>query len=218
MSKSNKYGYVGVDVPEQSFGNNKGIFNPAEINELVADNKWTSFGQLELIETQTVSSATSLIFNNIKEDVYNVHFLTINDMQFSISGENLAMRLSTDNGSTFITSGYQYGQQYGQSSSGFGELKYTSRAYWDNFSSNITGTNSKAGMYIYLYNLGDSTKYSFYTSQSTATVQTSIEYQMRFGSGVLATASVHNAFQLDGDGHTSKLSSGTYSLYGIRYS
>ena len=53
--KSNKYGYVGVDIPEQSFGNNKGIFNPAEINELVADNKWTTFGQLELIETQTVS-------------------------------------------------------------------------------------------------------------------------------------------------------------------
>ena len=54
--KSNKYGYVGVDIPAQSFGSNKGVFNPAEINDLVADNKWTSFGQLEFRHRTTVKS------------------------------------------------------------------------------------------------------------------------------------------------------------------
>ena len=47
---SNEYGYI----PEvaQSFGDNTGVFDPADINNLVKDNKWTQYGQLELIETQ----------------------------------------------------------------------------------------------------------------------------------------------------------------------
>ena len=80
--KSNKYGYVGVDIPDQSFGSNKGVFNPAEINELVADNKWTQYGQLELIETQTYSTdVASIDFTSIQESTYNVHFLTLDNFQ-----------------------------------------------------------------------------------------------------------------------------------------
>jgi hypothetical protein len=37
-----EYGYI----PEvaQSFGDNTGVFDPADINNLVADNKWTQYG------------------------------------------------------------------------------------------------------------------------------------------------------------------------------
>ena len=55
---SKEFGYIGKEVT-QSFRNNKGIFTPQEIIELDQENKWTNFGQLELIETQTVSSSTS---------------------------------------------------------------------------------------------------------------------------------------------------------------
>ena len=79
MSKSNKYGYVGVDIPSQNFGSNKGVFDPAEINELVADNKWTQYGQLEHIETQTISSALAN-FTTLNENIYNVHLFTLTDM------------------------------------------------------------------------------------------------------------------------------------------
>ena len=51
MAKSNKYGYTGVDIPTQAFAN-VGKFDPSEINELVANEQWTQYGQLELIETQ----------------------------------------------------------------------------------------------------------------------------------------------------------------------
>ena len=37
MSKSNKYGYSGVDIPTQAFQANVGKFDPSEINELVAN-------------------------------------------------------------------------------------------------------------------------------------------------------------------------------------
>jgi hypothetical protein len=67
MSKSNKYGYSGVDIPTQAFQANVGKFDPAEINELVQEDKWTQYGQLELIETQTVSGTpTTVDFTNIK--------------------------------------------------------------------------------------------------------------------------------------------------------
>ena len=46
---SNKYGYIADTGPEQAFRSNTGVFDPADINELIAENKWTNFGQLELI-------------------------------------------------------------------------------------------------------------------------------------------------------------------------
>ena len=53
-----KFGYI-TDV-EQSFRNNKGIFTPQEIIELDQENKWTNFGQLELIQTQSASDVNNL--------------------------------------------------------------------------------------------------------------------------------------------------------------
>ena len=65
---SNEFGYI----PEvaQSFGNNTGVFDPADINNLVKDDKWTQYGQLELIETKTASSDSEIIFSDIKENIY----------------------------------------------------------------------------------------------------------------------------------------------------
>ena len=108
-NKSNKYGYVGVDIPAQSFGNNKGVFNPAEINELVADNKWTTFGQLELIETQTVTSVTNIDFTDIKQDIYNVHFMTITASQ-NVANENVSIRFF-ENGTVQSGTYYQWALQ-----------------------------------------------------------------------------------------------------------
>ena len=48
---SNEFGYI-PESPEQSFGNNKGIFTPTDIYDLTRADKYTSYGQLELIETQ----------------------------------------------------------------------------------------------------------------------------------------------------------------------
>ena len=47
-----EYGYI-PEAPEQSFGNNKGIFTPKDIYDLTRADKYTNYGQLELIETQT---------------------------------------------------------------------------------------------------------------------------------------------------------------------
>ena len=68
-----EYGYI-PEAPEQSFGNNKGIFNPKDIYDLTRADKYTNYGQLELIETQTASADSSLDFISLGS--YNVHFLS----------------------------------------------------------------------------------------------------------------------------------------------
>ena len=203
--KSNKFGYVGADIPAQSFGNNKGVFNPAEINELVADNKWTSFGQLELIETQSVTSSTAVVdFTNIKENIYNVHFLTMNNAS-GTSNTDFDILLSNNGGSSFITSGYQYALQFGQTSGNFGEDRNTSdtKIMWTQGSATENG-------YAYFYNLGDSTKYSFVTNHAMGVGGT------KFGSAVQPTAQIINAIRIDG--RTQNFATVELSLYGIRYS
>ena len=86
-----EYGYI-PEAPEQSFGNNKGIFTPKDIYDLTREDKWTNYGQLELIETQTISGTPStLSFDSIKETEYNVHLVTINNYSPSSDDRSLTV-------------------------------------------------------------------------------------------------------------------------------
>jgi hypothetical protein len=211
MADDLKYGYKGAE-PTQSFGNNTGVFDPNDINNLIADNKWTSFGQLELIETQTYSSPVSSVqFTSIQESTYNVHFLTMNNIQF-VSGANMDTRLSTNGGTSYISSGYQLATLSGNASGTFSESSST-----NNNAFSVYGANSvnPQNAYAYFYNLGDSSKYSFQTLHST--IDDDSTYLMRFGSGVLPQANVVNALEVRSSTGIN-FSSFDISLYGIRYS
>ena len=47
MADDLKYGYKGAE-PTQSFGNNTGVFDPNDINNLIADNKWTTLWTIRI--------------------------------------------------------------------------------------------------------------------------------------------------------------------------
>jgi hypothetical protein len=168
-------------------------------------------GKLELIETQTYSSAVANIdFTNIKQDIYNVHFLTYNNVQESGGA-------SSDLGVRFYESGvletasvYQKALQYGNTSGTFGEDRTTA-----DVKISIAGNyqNSVANGYLYFYNLGDSSKYSFLTSHCFFTHPTAGAY-MKFGSGVLPQASVVNGINFFND-NADNFSAYDISLYGI---
>ena len=210
MADDLKYGYKGAE-PTQSFGNNTGVFDPNDINNLIADNKWTSFGQLELIETQSSTSLTTTVnFESIQESEYNVHLLTFSEgagpgYQF------LSLRFG--NGGTYTTSGYQYAGQSYRSDGSFGEEKSTSTDMIRIAPYLYQGENA----YAYIYNIGDSSKYTFTTSMSSCVYGNNAGFAGQFGSGVLPVASSFNNIQIL---RTSSV--GWYSfkasLYGIRYS
>ena len=212
MADDLKYGYKGAE-PTQSFGNNTGVFDPNDINNLIADNKWTTFGQLELIETQTVTtSVASVDFTSIES--YNVHFLTYNNVQCTVDNKSVALQFSV--GGTFQTSGYQYAYQYGNAGGTFGESRTTSSSSL--FISFQTGTagNEKQNGYSYLYNLTDSSKYSFQTMHSMGRRNVPDDMFV-FGSGVYTTANQVDGIRIIPEA-TSNLDTGVFSLYGIRYS
>jgi len=212
MADDLKYGYKGAE-PTQSFGNNTGVFDPNDINNLIADNKWTTFGQLELIETQTYSTGVPDIdFTSIDESTYNVHLLTFNNVQSSGTGPQLRVRLF-ESGVKETASVYQNAIQFGSASGSFSEAKSTADSgipVNGNFQSGVSNG------YIYFYNLGDSGKYSFLTFHSHQIDPTNTFY-MGFGSGVMTQASTVNGINLY-NSNAGNFTDFDISLYGIRYS
>ncbi len=205
-----EFGYI-PEAPEQSFGNNKGIFKPKDIYDLTRADKYTNYGQLELIETKTGSGVSAIDFTAIKETEYNVHLLTINDFNVTTDGQPTGIRLS--NGS-FISSGYQWANQTGRAGGSFAENRSTSSTYLEIGRLNGNTTNEKLNGYVYFYNLGDSSKYSFLTHQTTYTNEFSAEYMMSFGSGVRPTADTVSGIRLTSTSGNITVTSA--SLYGIK--
>ena len=208
MSKSNKYGYSGVDIPTQAFKANVGKFDPDEINELVAEGKWTTFGQLELIQTQSVSSAVC-DFTSLGD--YDIHFLTFFDIEVTTQTE-FGYRLSDDGGTTYET-GYQFANQRGKASNSFQERKSTGQDSARLCGDITTASTSRASGYVYFYNLGDSAKYSFSTSHTTFMEGTTQAFE--FGSQCYATASTINGIRFGEATGVTAITTGTFSLYGI---
>ena len=201
------YSYTGV-FPNQQL-KNSGVFTTADALNLQAVGEWGD--SLELIQTQTVSSAVAQVdFTSIKESAYDVHLLQLNNFE-TVSGTNiLNLRFSNDSGSSYESSNYQYAmQRFGTT---FTERRSTS-------ASEITYLATKDStnvyqVYIYLYNLGNSSKYSFITNQSPVGVDGSNIFGY-FGGGIYAVAETINALRiLNSTG--ANFTQGTAKLYGIK--
>jgi len=217
MADDLKYGYKGAE-PTQSFGNNTGVFDPNDINNLIADNKWTTFGQLELIHTENASSVSSVEFKSSTGTLdlsYNVHFLTINNFKPSNDNAQLVSQVSSNDGSSYYSNAYQFAYQEGKSGGTFGESRTNDFSYLRIIHTTGNATNESGNGYCYFYNLGDSTKFSFQTTQQVCMTGTP-ELLMQFGSGLFyPNALVFNALKIYSSAGTF---SATASLYGIRYS
>jgi len=170
-------------------------------------------GKLELIQTQEVTSPTlALDFTNL--GTYNVHFMTFTKQKPQTDARVLQIQFSTDGGSSFATSGYQYAAQSGRSTGAFFDNRSTSYAGIRVNGNQGTASNENSNGYIYFYNLGDSSKYSFITFHNMSWTRTP-EAEFWFGGGVQPTAQTVNAIRLTPDLSTN-LDTITASLYGIK--
>ena len=175
-------------------------------------------GKLELIETQTVSGTpTTINFTSIKQDIYNVHFMTYNNIQgSSTTAQDLGARVSNDGGSTYESSNYQYANQDGRTDGTFSEIRSTSGNRFMLAPDLDDETNASVNGYVYFYNLGDSTKYSYVTDWNFL-FQSAVGGRFRGGSSVYTVAETINAIQLIGHSGGG-FSEGVVSLYGIKES
>lgn len=193
---------------------NSGVFDVNDIRYLMDYQQWPTPGQLQLIETQSASNSSALDFLSIKEDIYNVHFMTVTNFQPASDNHYIAYRLY-ESGTLETAAVYQQARQYGIASGTFGESKST--GIDEVTVSHATGTDDQEtnNCYIYFYNLGDSTKYSFSTSHSSG-VQAGGSANFEFASAVLPQASQVDGIRILTD-QGSNMEHAEVSLYGIRF-
>jgi|DEB0MinimDraft_10_1074344.scaffolds.fasta_scaffold44327_3 hypothetical protein len=163
-------------------------------------------GKLELIETQTFTTVTEVDFTAIEQSVYNVHFLTCSVEQSGSTTNALMVRIGNAGG--IHTTGYQRANQYFAPNGSFGEQKSTSIVNIADFG--YTGTGNK-NFYMYFYNAGNSSKYTFVTNH-TFGKSPSTDFVGYFGGGVYPTAEETTQIRVYVGAGTM---TGTISLYGI---
>ena len=174
-------------------------------------NKFTKYGQLELIQTQSASNVNALDFTSIQESTYNIHFITVTNFQATGSSTGGKVELFE---SGVIETGSVYHYYYQERDNGTG-------ADTENRSTSSTGTGidydfdpaTPRNNYFYLYNAGDSTKYTFYNFMYTGMNNGGHVY--KFGGGVLPQASVVDGFRIQSS-NTNNINIDSVSLYGIR--
>ena len=209
---SSEFGYI-PESPAQSFGNNKGIFTPTDIYDLTRADKFTQYGQLELIQTQTGTDVASVDFTSIQEEKYNVHFMTFDNMQSANDNAEIMKLQFYESGVVESAGVYQRARQNMTATGSFGETRSTSDDSISLLGGSGNQSNEKQCAYAYFYNLGDSTKYSFCTWQ--ADTWTSDPYLfVGFGSGVLPQASTVDGIKVKTN--SGNIATFTISLYGIK--
>ncbi len=165
-------------------------------------------GGLTLLETESASGKVAVDFDSISGSTYDVHFLTYTNLKTGTNSDYTQMRLSNDGGSSFEAgTAYERAVQYGGHNGSFGPSISTGTDRFRSLSFANAGTPMSG--YVYLYNLGDSSKYSMITHHSTIG-----SIYMYYGGQVYNVAETINAVRiLNNSG--GNFTAGSVSLYGV---
>ena len=189
---------------------NIGLYTPSEILQLTKEGSWG--GSLELIEEQTYSSAVSFVdFTNINESTYDIHFVTTNNLK-PTTDTNFNLNFY-ESGVLETASVYQWARQYNQNNGGNGTQNSTAVAGIQLCNTLGSATNETGQGYVYIYNAGNSSKYTFCNFQDVVLDNNGI-FTQTFGGGVYPTAEVNNAFQIEAS--AGNITDATMKLYGVK--
>jgi hypothetical protein len=204
------FGYLGdtsTKIKQQV--KNQGVISVAEAYELEKAGQLS--GSLELIQEQTVSGVTVIDFTSIQETEYDVHLLHTKDIVHTSTAQT---RLQLFESGTLETAQvYQYAFQQGQSDSTFSDaLRDTTESFiYVTYSNNGTNTGDIESSFIYLYNLGNSARFSHVSMHSIFQDNGVIKFQT--GGGFLPQTSTVDGIRLD---FQSQSTNGTVELYGVK--
>jgi len=204
------FGYIGQNQTKQQV-KNSGVLSSFDISLLEKNGQ--ASGSLEFIETQTISSGSTMAFTSIKQNVYDVHYVQLISMETTSTGHpqgsKMQLRFSNDGGSSYESgaSDYAWGNQYVATGGGNGESKDAgdSSIEWTPRCNNGEPTSA----YMYLYNLGNSSKMSFTTSHTTINVD---QGEFFYGGGLYEIAETINAIRF----YNAYAMTGTIKLYGVK--
>ena len=166
-------------------------------------------GAVIFLGTRAASNSATIEFKSLLSATYNNYLLTIDFCQNQTTGQNLQMLLSTDNGSTYIASGYV---------SGTNQMAYNSGVITNATDSNsirltnaiATGNQDVCGQ-LFLMNMTRGS--GFQTVQGTTSGNTGAILGNTYVYGYYGTPAVINAFKVQFT--SGNITTGTFNLYGI---
>ena len=199
-------GYIGN--PPKQLVRNDGVHSLSEVFDLQSKGHWG--GSMELIAEQTFSTSVANIdFTSIQEDKYDVHFMSAQVKFGSGNADLLGLRFY-ESGVLETAGVYKVATQTGTSGGTFGEARQTGYSWIFVGESTVDYQN----VYIYFYNLGNSSKYSFCTFHANVLDSTSF---IRFGGAVLPQTSVVDGIRLFGGVSGENIGSAfDIKLYGVK--
>lgn len=158
-----------------------------------------------LLQTQTFSNISSVIFDNTKiTSTYSVYAIIFENILHS-AGSNMNMTISTDNGNTYLNTGYTSGNWFLSNAGASGAQNTTSAFQLYTGSGGPVQTNNGT---LWMYNFGTANKPSV---RGEFVVNGGVYWETGFGQN--STTSIVNNVQLASEIGTI---SGTISLYGIK--
>ena len=214
------FGYTGQNQPKQTVSNS-GVFSITDVAELQSQGKLG--GSLELIAEQTADGTTATIdFLDIKENVYDVHLLTYSNVGATGADYDSVLIRLYESGVLESGSVYQWANHRIRANGGVNEYKSTVSSTLPVHNNGVSNSNyEKINSYVYLYNLGNASKYSFANWQ-TAQIPSYSESQIfstNFGGGVLPQASVVDGIRLydtQATGASFIKTGSNFKLYGVK--
>ena len=204
------FGYLGdtsTKIKQQV--KNQGVISISEAYELEKAGQLS--GSLELIAEENYSSGVGTVdFLSIKEDVYDVHLFTFKNCT-ATGNSNLRVQLY-EGGVLETASVYQRSLQL-QTVSGGTESRTT--AVNPITISNFAGTSSArvGNGYIYFYNLGNSSTFSFLSFQAYGG---HTEEQFSFGGAMLPQTSTVDGIRILAGAGSDTFSQFNFKLYGVK--
>ena len=180
---------------------NTGLYTPSEILQLTKDGNWG--GSLELIQEQTFSGVSQVDFTSIKQNKFDVHFISC-----TTTDVDNALKVRLGNSGGIISSGYQLANQYLITTGTIGEQKSTSST---NFIDAGNSNSNSKNLYFYLYNAGNSSTYTFATSQVYGS-HTSSAFIGYFGGAIRPTDDEITQIRFYADTDLT----GTIKLFGVK--
>lgn len=208
--------YIPKNAVTQAFRSNKGVLSPNQIIDLDNANKFTKYGQLELLLTNaSISSSSTVDFTGLDDyGDFDVFFITFVDLTIANDNKRIGLELLSDG----VASGTSYHSAASvmEADGTFTATKSTSLPglrITDNIGSS---TNENANGYIYIYNSLSHRKFTNISYHSTF-VNSSGVPGWEFGSGVHPLARFDNGLRFHPDiNGSSTFTGGSFSLYGIR--
>jgi hypothetical protein len=207
------FGYIGdTSTSVKQKVKNKGILTTQESFDL--ERQGFLGGSLELIQSQTISSnVANLDFDNIKEDIFDIHFLVCKNVSIATDNQQLGLRFKVG-GTVDSDNDYQRGVFTIAGDGGVDDSRDSNINSMMITFNQGNAAREKGHAYLYLYNLGNSAKYSFVSMMST-NLNNGGTFKGQYGGFVYdQTATVNGLSFIMTNG--SNIAGGTYEIFGLK--